>query len=148
VSEQETRQESFLLQDQETAQECFPPLGQKAVQEILLPQGGESIASSACGFFAASKIGAIVNQGAGDLASRNFLLFFVATKKFVALDGGNHADRAFLSRLGALHAAEAADAYGSGQSDLVGKGQKNLHGRAFPDILRKEEVDTAGTDVP
>jgi hypothetical protein len=29
VSEQETRQESFLSQDQEAAQECFPPLGQE-----------------------------------------------------------------------------------------------------------------------
>src|ERR1700674_4862412 len=86
--------------------------------------------------------------GSEGLGFPKFLLFFVATKKFVALDGGNHADRAFFARLGALHAAQAADAYGSGEGDLVGKGQKNLHGRAFPDILGKEERDTAGADVP
>jgi len=89
-----------------------------------------------------------VNQEARDFPSRNSLLIFVAAKEFVALNGGNHADCAFFARLGALHAAEAADAYRSGQSDLVGKGQKNLNGRAFPDILGKEEVDATGADVP
>src|ERR1700731_5265271 len=89
-------------------------------------------------FLPPKKLGGCEPGSGGDLASRNFLLFFVATKEFVALNGGNHADGAFFARLGALHAAEAADAYGSGQSDLVGKGQKNLHGRAFPDILGKE----------
>src|SRR5713226_1225065 len=79
--------------------------------------------------FAAAKDRAAVNQEAGDFPSRKFLLFFVAAKEFVALDGGNHADRAFFARLGALHAAEAADAYRSGQSNLVGKGQKNLDRR-------------------
>jgi hypothetical protein len=45
VSEQGTRQEHFL------------PHGQKIVPEILLAQGRESVASSACGSFAAAKIG-------------------------------------------------------------------------------------------
>jgi len=80
-----------------------------------------------------------VNQEAGDLAPRNFLLFFVTAKELVALDGGNHADGAFFARLGALHAAEAADAYRSGQSDLIGKSQKNLNRRAFPDILGRKK---------
>jgi hypothetical protein len=82
------------------------------------------------------------------MPSRNCLLFFVAAKEFVALDGGNHADGAFIARLGALHAAEAADAYRSGKSNLVRKRQKNLDGRAFPDILGKKEIDTAGADIP
>jgi len=56
-----------------------------------------------------------------------FTFSFVAAKEFVALDGGDHARRRLSSaRLGALHAAEAADAYRSGQSDLVGQSQQNL----------------------
>src|SRR5713101_5960004 len=97
--------------------------------------------------FCRRKKWAAVNQEAGDFASRNSLLFVVAAKEFVALDGGNNADGAFFASLGALHAAEAAHADRSGQSDLVGKSQKNLNGRAVPDILGEKEVDTAGADV-
>jgi hypothetical protein len=136
------------VSEQETRQECFPPLGQEALQEVLWPQERESAVSSACGFIAAAKAWAAVNQEAGDLPSRNSLLIFVAAKEFVALDGGNHADGAFFARLGALYPTEAPDAYWSGQGDLVGEGQKNLNGRAFPNILRKKEIDTAGADVP
>jgi hypothetical protein len=114
VNEQETLQKYFLPQVQKRAQECFPPQGQKIIQEFLLPQGRESVASSACGFFATATDRAAVNQKAGDFASRSFLLFFVAAKEFVALDGGNHADGALFARLGALHAAKATDAYRSG----------------------------------
>src|SRR5712692_10760870 len=99
-------------------------------------------------FLEAAKKWAAVNQEAGDFPSRNSLLFFVAAKEFVALDGGNDADGAFIARLGALHAAEAAHADRSGQSNLVGQGKKNLNGRAFTDILGKKEVDTAGANVP
>src|SRR5713226_1896423 len=126
----------------------LPPQGQKVIQEFLLPQGRESVASLACGFFAAAKDRAAVNQEAGDFPSWSSLLFFVAAKELVALNGGNHADGAFIAGLGALHAAEATDPYRPGQSNLVGQGQKNLNGRAFPDILGKKEVDTAGADVP
>ena len=98
--------------------------------------------------FAAATDRAAVNQEAGDFPSRSSLLVFLAAKEFIALNGGNHTDGAFFARLGALHAAEATDAYRSGQSNLVGQGQKNLDRRAFPDILRKKEVDTAGTDIP
>jgi hypothetical protein len=136
VSEQESRQEFFLLR------------GQEAFQEIVLPQGLASVAKFGLRIFAAANPWAGVNQEAGNFPSRNSLLLFVAAKEFVSLDGGNHADGSFVARLGALHAAEAADANGSGQSDLVGKGQKNLNGRAFPDILGKKEIDTAGADVP
>jgi len=128
----------------------------------------QSVASSACGFFAAALDRAAVNQEAGDFASRNsllfcvaaekprllrraaakILLFFFAAKEFVALDSGDYADGAFIAGLGALHAAKATDAYRSGQSNLVGQGQKNLDRRAFPNILGKKEVDTAGADVP
>src|SRR5712692_9989068 len=98
--------------------------------------------------FAAAKDRAAVNQEAGDFPSRSSLLFFVAAKDLVELNGGNHADGAFIAGLGALHAAEATDPYRSGQSNLVGEGQKNLNRRAFPDILGKKEVDNAGADVP
>jgi hypothetical protein len=67
VSEQETRQQTFLTQGQETSPECFPPPRQKAIQEFLLPQGRESAASLACGFFAAAKDRAAVKQEAGRL---------------------------------------------------------------------------------
>ena len=126
----------------------LPAARAKTVQELLLPHGSKCAGILACGFFAATKDRAALNREAGTTPPENFLLFFVATKEFVALDGSNHADRAFFARLGALHAAKAADAYGAGQGDLVGKSQKNLNGRAFPDILGKEEVDTAGADVP
>jgi hypothetical protein len=121
---------------------------QVELQILLWPQVSESVESLACGFLAASKPWAAVNREAGNFRSQTSLPIFVAAKEFVALDGGNHADGAFFARLGALHAAEAADAYGPGESDLVGKSQKNLNGRAFPDILGKEKVDTAGTNVP
>jgi hypothetical protein len=55
------------------------------------------------------------------------LLFFVAAQEFIALDGGNYADGAFIARLGALDAAEAAYADGSCQGDLVRQGQKNFN---------------------
>ena len=47
----------------------FPPRGRKAVQELLFTQVRESIASLACGFFAAAKDRAAVNQEAGDFPS-------------------------------------------------------------------------------
>jgi len=59
--------------------------------------------------------------GSGGLGSPKLSTFLRHAKELVALDGGNHADGAFFARLGALHAAEAADAYRSGQSDLIGR---------------------------
>jgi hypothetical protein len=126
----------------------LPAAGQEAVKEILLPQVVKVLQVRPADFFAAAKPRAAAKQEAGDFPSRNSLFIFVAAKEFVALDGGNHADGAFFAWLGALHAAEAAYANRSGQSDLVGKSQKNLNGRAFPDILGKKEIDTAGADVP
>ena len=57
-------------------------------------------------------------------ALRNFttLLFFVAAKEFVALDGGNYADGAFIARLRALDTAEAAYADRACQGDLIRQG--------------------------
>jgi hypothetical protein len=78
VSEQETRQETFLPQGQETFPERFRPQAQKAIQEFFLPQGSEDAACLACGFFAAAKDWAAVNQEAGDFASRKSLLFVAA----------------------------------------------------------------------
>jgi hypothetical protein len=57
VSEQETRHE-FLL-----------PRGQAELQILLWPQVSESAESLACGFFAAAKAWAGVNQEAGDFPS-------------------------------------------------------------------------------
>jgi hypothetical protein len=52
---------------------------QKPVQESLWPQGRESAASLACGFFAAAKDRAAVNQEAGDFPSVE--TFFAAAEK-------------------------------------------------------------------
>ena len=49
------------------------------------------------------------------------LLFFVAAQKFVAFDGGNHSDGRFVAGFRTLYTAEAANANGTCESDLVGK---------------------------
>src|SRR2546425_7601354 len=126
----------------------LPATRQKIIQEFLLPQGREGVASPTLRIFCRRNRSGDCEPGSGDFPSRSSLLFFLAAKEFVTLDSGNHADGAFFARLGALHAAEAADAYRSGQSNLVGQGQKNLNRRAFPHVLGKKEVDTAGADVP
>src|SRR5438034_7702466 len=87
-------------------------------------------------------------QGSECFPSQKLLFVFVAAKEFVALDGRNHADGAFITRFGALHAAKAADPYRSSHGNFVGKRQKNLDGRAFLDILGKKKVDAARADVP
>jgi hypothetical protein len=71
----------------------------------------------------------------------------VAAEKLVALDGGNHADGALVARLGPLNAAKATHAHGTCEGDLVGQSQKDFDGRAFPEVLGKEEIHTAGTHV-
>jgi len=52
---------------------------------------------------------------------RNRLLLFVAAQKFVAFNGGNHSDGRFVAGFRALYTAEAANADGACESDLVGK---------------------------
>ena len=75
------------------------------------------------------------------------LRVFVAAKEFVALDRGDDANGAFVARLGALDAAEAAHAYRACQGDFVRQGQENFDGRAFADVFGKKEVDATRTDV-
>jgi hypothetical protein len=113
VNEQETRREYFLPQIQETAQECSSPQGQKIIQEFLFRKAAKALQFQPADFAAATDRAA-VNQEAGDFPSRSSLLVFLAAKEFIALNGGNHTDGAFFARLGALHAAEATDAYWSG----------------------------------
>jgi hypothetical protein len=103
-----------------------------------------------CVFFAAAlaafAVGAVTPlllQKSGE----RLLRVILTAEKFVALDGGDYADGAFVAGLGALNAAEAAHADRTGQSDFVRKGEKNFDGRAFPDVLGKEEVNTARRDV-
>jgi hypothetical protein len=71
----------------------------------------------------------------------------VAAEKFVALNGGNDADGTRVARLGPLNAAQATHADGTCEGDLVRQSQKDFDGRAFPDVLGKEKVYTAGTHV-
>ena len=78
---------------------------------------------------------------------KGLLLIFVAAKKFVAFDGGDYADGAFVTRFGALHAAQATDADGAGHGDLVGQSEQDFDGGAFLNVFGEEEVDTAGADV-
>jgi len=49
------------------------------------------------------------------------VFFFVAAQKFVALNSGDHANLAFVARLRALNASQAAHAHWAGQGDFVGK---------------------------
>jgi hypothetical protein len=71
------------------------------------------------------------------------LCVFVAAEKFVALNRGDDANGAFIARLGALNAAEAAHANRTSQRDFVREGEKNFDGRAFAYVLGKKEIDTA-----
>ena len=80
-------------------------------------------------------------------SGERLLRVVLAAEKFVALDRGDYADGAFVARLGALHAAEAAHADRASQCDFVREGEKNFDRRAFPDVFGKKEVDTARTDV-
>jgi hypothetical protein len=73
-------EKTFLTQGSETlflhasaneAEKCL---------RALFPQVHESVASSACGVFAAARDWAGVNQEAGDFPSRSSLLFFVAAE--------------------------------------------------------------------
>jgi len=92
------------------------------------------------------KISRGVDLGSGDFPALQDavtpgakLLSFVAAQEFVALDGGNYADGAFVTRLRALDAAEAAYTDGPCQSDLVGQGEKNFNGRAFLHIFWRKK---------
>jgi hypothetical protein len=75
------------------------------------------------------------------------LRIFVAAKEFVALDRGDDANGAFVARLGALDAAEAAHAYRTSQGDFVRQGQENFDRRTFTNVFGKKEVDATRTDV-
>jgi hypothetical protein len=147
VNEQETRQEYFLRNSKKLLKNALCHKGRKSFKNSCCRKAAKALQFQPADFAAATDRAA-VNQEAGDFPSRSSLLVFLAAKEFVALNGGNHTDGAFFARLGALHAAEATDSYRSGQSNFVGQGQKNLNRRAFPDILGKKEVDTAGTDIP
>jgi|SRR5712691_3562089 len=61
------------------------------------------------------KISGGCDAGSGELPMpAENLLFFVASHELVALDGGDHTNRAFFARLGALYTPEASDADRSG----------------------------------
>jgi len=147
VNEQETGQTISYRKSKKPLKNTFRRRGRKSFKDSCCRKASNALQFQPADFAAATDRAA-VNQEAGDFPSRSSLLVFLAAKEFVALNGSNHTDGAFFARLGALHAAEATDAYWSGQSNLVGQGQKNLNRRAFPDILGKKEVDTAGTDIP
>src|SRR5437868_13216615 len=68
---------------------------------------------------------------------------FPYTTLFRSLNRGYHSDVAFIARFSALHAAEAADAHGTGHGNFVGQRQENLDRRAFFDVLGKIEVHAA-----
>src|SRR5262249_56155414 len=70
-----------------------------------------------------------------------------AAQKFVALDGRDHADGTFVSGLGALHAAQTANANRSCESNFIRQGQKNLDGRTLFHVLGQEEVHATRPDI-
>jgi hypothetical protein len=59
----------------------LPAADAEGLQEFLLPQGDKSVASSACGFFAAASDRAAVNQEAGGLPFPKFFTFFSRRRK-------------------------------------------------------------------
>ncbi len=77
----------------------------------------------------------------------NLLFVFFAAQEFVALDGGDYANRALIARFGALNAPEATNANGSCKRDFIWEGQEDFDRRAFLYILGEEEVDAARADV-
>jgi hypothetical protein len=83
------------------------------------------------------------------IASLEELLFEVlgVSQKFVALDRSDDTHGAFVTGLGTLHAAEAADANRTRHGDLVRQSQENFDRRTFANVLGKVEVDTARTDI-
>jgi hypothetical protein len=83
------------------------------------------------------------------IASLEALLLEVlgVSQKFVALDGSDDADGAFITRLGALHAPETADANRAGHGDLIRQSQEDFDRRTFANVFGEEKVDTARTDI-
>src|SRR6202040_3261299 len=77
----------------------------------------------------------------------SLLVVFAATKEFVALNRCHHPDASFIARLGPLHAAQTAHAHRPGQGDLVRQRQQDLHRRPLFDVLRQEEIDSAGAYI-
>jgi hypothetical protein len=71
---------TFLTQGSETLFQHASANEAEKCLRALFPQVRESVASSACGFFAAARDWAGVNQEAGDFPSRSSLLFFVAAE--------------------------------------------------------------------
>jgi hypothetical protein len=71
---------TFLTQGSETLFQHASAKEAEKCLRALFPQVRESVASSACGFFAAARDWAGVNQEAGDFPSRSSLLFFVAAE--------------------------------------------------------------------
>jgi len=80
-------------------------------------------------------------------SEKTLLRVFVAAEEFVAFDRGDDANGAFVARLGALDATEAAHAYRTRQGDFVRQGQENFDGRAFTDVFGKKKVNATRTDV-
>jgi hypothetical protein len=75
------------------------------------------------------------------------LLIFVGAQKFVALDGGDDANGAFVASFGALHAAEAAYADWASHGDLVGECQQDFDCCAFFNVFGKEKVHATRADI-
>jgi hypothetical protein len=146
VSEQETRQSKLLEElpkklaedkslknlERSSSETARSKTCKKLGENFFVPQGAENPGSLACGIFAALEISRGVASrrcfGKRGLPfSKKTLLFLFAAQEFVALDGGNYANGAFIARFRALDAAEAAYAHGTRQGDLVRQGQKNFN---------------------
>src|ERR1700730_9807984 len=60
--------------------ECFPPLGQKLFKNSCCRREVKALRVQPADFLPPQKLGRLGTGERGDLASRDFLLFFVATK--------------------------------------------------------------------
>ena len=78
---------------------------------------------------------------------RLLLVIFFGAQEFVALDGGDDADGAFVASFGALHATEATYPDRTSHGDLVGECQQDFDRRAFFNYLRKEKIHATRADI-
>jgi hypothetical protein len=87
---------------------------------VLLPS------CAAIAFFFTAALGAFAVGAATPMllqkSGERLLRVILTAEKFVALDGGDYADGAFVAGLGALNAAEAAHTNRTSQSDFVREG--------------------------
>jgi hypothetical protein len=100
---------------EKSVQKFFRAHGQKTVQKTFCRRAMQVLRVWPAELCCRREISTALNREAGNFPClQKNLLSFVASHELVSFDGGDHTDSAFFARLGALYAAEAADADRSG----------------------------------